>query len=110
MDSPEIEISVVIPVFNSSMIIPELLKRTIKTMNELDVPYEIILVEDCGTDDSWDIIKKFSYENAFIKGLRMSKNYGQWITTLAGMSFSKGAYIVTMDDDLEYEPTEIKKL
>jgi glycosyltransferase involved in cell wall biosynthesis len=106
----KVEVSIIVPVYNSVEIIPELVRRIESAMNEINVSFEIILSEDCSHDNSWGVIKELAVSKKEIKGLRLSKNYGQWRSTLAGISRAKGRYIVTIDDDLEYEPYEIVKL
>jgi glycosyltransferase involved in cell wall biosynthesis len=104
------DISIVVPVYNSALIIPELLARVQTAMQSSTLTYELLLADDCSTDNSWQVIAELCKTNGYVTGLRLSKNYGQWCSTLAGISRASGKYIITVDDDLEYEPADILKL
>ncbi len=110
MFDSDIEISVVVPVYNSADIISTLVHRIEHTMRPLGISFEILLSEDCSADNSWNIIKELASNDKTIKGIRLSKNCGQWVSTLAGISKAKGRYIVNIDDDMEYEPSYIVDL
>jgi undecaprenyl-phosphate 4-deoxy-4-formamido-L-arabinose transferase len=103
----EIEISIVIPVYNSSSIIEELHKHI---SNALSVSYEIIFVNDCSKDDSWQKIISLSNHHPAITGINFRKNSGQDNALLAGLRIVKGNYCVIMDDDLQHDPNDILKL
>lgn len=109
IDGP-IEISIVVPVYNSAQIIPELVLRVQKAMQTASLSYELILSDDSSPDNSWEVITSLCKTNPQIKGLRLAKNCGQWCSVLAGSSRASGKYIVTIDDDLEYEPADIPLL
>ncbi len=100
----EIEISIVIPVYNSSSIIEELHKQIAEAMT---VSYEIIFVNDCSIDDSWKKIISLSKQNKHITGINLRKNSGQDNALLAGLRIAKGNYCVIMDDDLQHNPIDI---
>lgn len=103
--------SIIIPVFNSSQTLEELNSRINSTFQENKLSYEIIFVEDGGNDNSWEIIKTLKTlhpEN--IKGVRLSKNYGQHNAVFCGMKFAEGDFIITIDDDLQLLPEEIPNL
>lgn len=105
------ELSVVVPVFNSATIVAELVNRTLRTLEDMGLDgHEIILVDDCSTDDAWTVIMELSTENDCVKGIRLGKNVGQWRCTLAGIHCTTGRLIVTMDDDLQYSPEDIETL
>lgn len=110
MSNNSIEISIVVPVYNSSLTILELVSRIQKALNPPGITYELILTDDCSPDESWQKISDVCRSHKEIIGLRLTKNYGQWFSTLAGMSVASGRYIVTIDDDLEYDPDDIIKL
>lgn len=105
-----VEISIVVPVYNSAAILPELTKRIEQTMRAAHLAYEIILVNDHSKDSSWETICQLCKQKKHLKALHLVENKGQWWATLAGMSQAQGKYIVTIDDDLEYEPADIPKL
>jgi glycosyltransferase involved in cell wall biosynthesis len=101
------KISVVIPVFNSAKTLPVLVSRIETVLKANCVSYELILVDDCSKDDSWSSIKSLCNHHTGITGIRLTTNYGQWVATLAGLNISSGHYLVTIDDDLEYQPEDI---
>jgi glycosyltransferase involved in cell wall biosynthesis len=102
-----IDISIVVPVYNSSETIPVLVSRVRKAMLSAKLNYELILTNDCSTDHSWATIKEICTSDGHVVGLALANNCGQWPATLAGMSKASGQYIVTMDDDMEYDPRDI---
>ncbi len=106
------KISVVIPVFNSSEIIPELIERMMVTFTKLsNYQFELIMVNDGSEDKSWEELK--IQKNKFpehIKIINFTKNYGQHNAILCGFSFCSGDFVITMDDDLQHPPEEISKL
>lgn len=103
-------VSVVIPVFNSEKTLLELTGRIRDELTRLSLDYEIILVDDCSLDRSWEILKQLHKEDNRIKIIHLQKNFGQHNATLCGLNYAKGKYIITMDDDLQHPPEEIHKL
>ncbi len=104
------EISIIIPVYNSDQILPELVSQIKKEAESFSKKFEVILVNDFSQDDSWKIIKNLSYRYNFVKGINLKKNYGQHNAIAAGLNFSLGNYIVLMDDDLQHNPVYIKDI
>ena len=101
------ELSIVIPVYNSANILPELVKQIELNVKGKINSYELFLVNDCSKDNSWNVIKELSSNNLFIKGLNLKKNYGQHNSIMAGLNESSGDYIILMDDDLQHPPNRI---
>ena len=104
-------ISIVIPVYNSEKIV----EKTVNTILEntdciINYDFEIILVNDCSPDNSWNIISNISRTKKNIKSINLLKNYGQHSAVFCGFKYCKGDYIITMDDDLQNPPSEIIKL
>lgn len=106
MDRPEI--SIVIPVYNSASILPELNRQV--ALNMEGVSYELILVNDKSKDRSWEVIQELASVNASVKGLTLKKNSGQDNAIMAGLSQAQGEFVVVMDDDLQHSPSDIMKL
>lgn len=104
------DVSVVIPVYNSENIIIELVKRIKEAILNCAENHEIILIDDCSSDSSWQIIQGICKIDKNVKAVRLGKNLGQFKATTIGVSLSKGQYIVTIDDDLEYNPMDIQLL
>jgi dolichol-phosphate mannosyltransferase len=110
MSNSAIEISIVSPVYSAETIIDNLVARIIAAVSKLTDHYEIILVEDCGPDNSWQKIQENCKKNPKVKGVKLSRNYGQQHAIQAGLDASVGQYIITMDCDLQDQPEEIGKL
>ncbi|WP_221564789.1 glycosyltransferase family 2 protein [Alkalihalobacillus sp. TS-13] len=103
-------ISVVIPVYGCEMCLDELNKRLKKTLDEIGTEYEIIMVNDGSPDDAWNTIKRQSEENERIKGIDLSRNFGQHHAITAGLDHTSGDWVVVMDCDLQDRPENIKEL
>ena len=103
-------ISVVIPVYKSANTLPDLYRRIVATLDANNIDFEIIFVEDCGGDDSWKIIEEMALTDTRIKGLQLSRNFGQHAATICGFTQSRGEWVVTMDDDLEQIPEHLPTL
>lgn len=104
------DISAIIPVYRSAAILPELHRRLTDALSTIAERYEIILVEDCGGDESWSEIENLAERDRFVLGIRMSRNYGQHNALLCGIRAARYGIIVTLDDDLQNPPEEIVKL
>ena len=104
-----LDISIVIPVFNSQDALSVLLEK-IKTTLHSKYTYEIILVDDGSTDNSWNVITKLKQSTPELKGIKLSRNYGQHNAIMCGFANAIGNFIITMDDDLQHPPEEIIKL
>jgi len=105
-----IHISVVSPVYKAEAIVDELVKRLTNELSKITNDYEIILVEDCGPDNSWGKIAENCKKNSHVKGIKLSKNFGQHHAITAGLDNAKGVWVIVMDCDLQDRPEEIPKL
>lgn len=105
-----IELSIISPVYKAGNIIDALVERIVSAVSKITNNYEIILVEDCGFDNSWQKILENCKKNPQVKGIKLSRNYGQQYAIQAGLDASKGRFVVTMDCDLQDQPEEIEKL
>ncbi len=105
-----LDCSVVIPVYNSETILPELLARLGQVLPTLFDRFEVILVNDGSRDGSWEIIRGQAAAHDWVRGLNLMRNYGQHNAVLAGIRAARGKVIVTMDDDLQHPPEEIPNL
>ena len=103
-------ISFVIPVFRSEESLTELSERIAAVARDNSWEFEVIFVEDCGGDNSWNVIQGLAAKNTNIRGFRMSRNYGQHNALLCGIREAKGDIIITLDDDLQHPPEELPKL
>ena len=104
------ELSIVVPVYRSAVMLHKLHQRVADAMAALGVSYELILAEDCGGDNSWDVIQGLAIQHPNVQGLRLARNFGQHNALLAGIRLAKGRWVVTIDDDLQNPPEEIRKL
>jgi glycosyltransferase involved in cell wall biosynthesis len=103
-------ISIVVPVYNGAGSIPELVRQLHLTLPALAAAYEIILVEDDSRDNSWDVIKGIAEGDPLVRGYKMMRNYGQHSALLCGIRAAHYEIVVTMDDDLQHPPEEIRHL
>lgn len=101
------DISVVIPVYGCAKAIPELYMRLCQTMECITESYEIVLVDDCCPQNSWKEITKICEKDKKVKGIRLSRNFGQMKAILAGLESSNGDMVVVMDCDLQDRPEAI---
>jgi glycosyltransferase involved in cell wall biosynthesis len=100
-------ISIVVPTYNSEKVIEKLCEAII---SELSIKFEIILVNDASIDNTKAVINNLQLKYDFIHIINLTKNIGQVGATLVGINFSKGEFIVTMDDDLQHQPRYINNL
>ena len=103
-------ISVVIPVYRSEKSIGLLIQQLAETLPGIADPFEVILVEDNGGDDSWDVVEKLSQQYAWVRGYKLMRNYGQHSALLCGIRAARFNVIVTMDDDLQHPVDKIADL
>ena len=104
------ELSIIIPVYNSAKILPTLVGEVEKALDNKIKKMEVIFVNDFSIDNSWEIIKKLSKEKKFIKGINLKENYGQHNAIAAGLSISTGEFVILMDDDLQHDPIYIERI
>lgn len=105
-----VKISIVSPVYRTEKIIPELVRRVSEEVSKISDNFEIILVEDGSPDNSWQVIEKICAENKKIKGISLSRNFGQHYAVTAGVNKATGDFIVIMDCDLQDNPADIALL
>ncbi|KNZ43387.1 glycosyltransferase family 2 protein [Acetobacterium bakii] len=105
-----IDISVVVPVYNSSLSITELVTRIINTLEKDKATFEIILVDDSSADDSLAKITALSEGDPRVLTISLKNNSGQQATIKTGIKSAVGDVVVTMDDDLEQQPEDIPLL
>jgi len=103
-------ISVVVPVYNSELTLPELVKRLQPVLTAMAREYELLLVNDGSEDQSWRVIQRLAAEHDWVRGINLMRNYGQHNALLCGIRAARFDTLVTMDDDLQHPPEEIHKL
>jgi undecaprenyl-phosphate 4-deoxy-4-formamido-L-arabinose transferase len=103
-------LSIVIPVFNATPTIDALSERLLPVLRGMNLPFEVIFVNDGSRDDSWTRIDALTRLHAEVVGIDLRRNYGQHNALLCGIRAARHDVIVTMDDDLQQPPEEIPKL
>lgn len=102
--------SIVVPVYRSAKILPDLVARIEPVMGSIGMPFELILVSDGSPDDSWAVISQLAETRPWLKGIRLMRNYGQHNALLAGIRAARFDTTITMDDDLQHAPEQLPKL
>jgi len=105
-----VKYSIVIPVFNSRNVVGLTIDRTVAFFRKEALDFEIILVNDGSLDMSWGVIQQKAREYPEVVAVDLLHNYGQHVANLCGFSQATGDYVITMDDDLQNPPEEIRKL
>jgi len=104
------DISVVVPLYNEDESIKELVEWISRVIESHGFTYEIVLVDDGSTDNSWKEIADLAKENSNLKGARFNRNYGKSAALDTGFSIAQGEVVITMDADLQDSPEEIPAL
>lgn len=108
---PELDLSIVVPVYNSASTLNVLLHRLTAAIKPITYSFEIVLVDDGSHDESWAVIQTLreTYGEHLV-AVQLMRNYGQHNTLMCGLGVARGEYVITMDDDLQNPPEEIPKL
>ena len=106
----KIHISIVVPLYNEEGSISELVRKIKETCGALKECYEIILVDDGSTDNTWKIIEAEKKISNRIKGIKLRRNFGQTSAMVAGFDNAAGRIIITLDGDLQNDPTDIPRM
>lgn len=103
-------LSIVVPVYNEEDSVLPLFERIVNTCRPLGRPYELIFVDDGSRDRTFDILENMHWRDTRIKVIRFRKNYGQTAAMAAGFRYARGDVIVSMDGDLQNDPSDIPRL
>ena len=103
-------IGAVIPVYGCESCLPELYRRLSSAIQKISPNFEVIFVNDASQDNAWLVIKDLVSKDKRVKGLNLSRNFGQHPAIFAGLSASTAEWVVVMDCDLQDQPEEIEKL
>ena len=98
--------SIVSPIYKGAPMLNMLVERIGGTMQHISSDYEIVLVNDASPDESWELIKALSQQNKHVRGVNLSRNFGQHEAITAGLSVAEGQWVVVMDCDLQDQPEE----
>lgn len=104
------DVSIVIPLFDEDESLPELSAWIERVVNENKLSYEIIMVDDGSTDNSWNVVEQLRAKNPNIRGIKFQRNYGKSAALNEGFRAAKGDVVITMDADLQDSPDEIPGL
>jgi polyisoprenyl-phosphate glycosyltransferase len=110
MDMNNPQYSIVVPVFKSEQTLPELYERIVRTFKIISAAFELILVEDGGGDNSWQVMQRLRQEDKRVRIICLAGNFGQHAALMCGLAFARGDYVITIDDDLQNPPEEIPRL
>lgn len=102
--------SIIIPIYGCKSALPELYKRLKNTITQITNDYEIILVNDCCPQGSWELIEDICSKDPHVKGIELSRNFGQMKAILAGLDYCSGEWVSVMDCDLQDRPEDIMRL
>jgi glycosyltransferase involved in cell wall biosynthesis len=104
------DLSVVVPAFNEAESLPELAEWIAKVCASSSIDYELIVIDDGSTDDTWEVMKLLSARNSKVRAIRFRRNYGKSAALQTGFEASSGDVVITMDADLQDSPDEIPGL
>lgn len=104
------EISIISPIYKGEKMLDELVSRIKASVETFTNDYEIVLVNDCSPDDSWNKMKEICANDNKVKGINLSRNFGQHYAITAGLTESVGDWVVVLDCDLQDPPEEIPNL
>lgn len=105
-----IELSIISPVYRAEKIVGELIRRIDAEISSMGIAYEIILVEDGSPDNSWHEIERQCAAHIHVRGIKLSRNFGQHFAITAGLRECRGNYAVIMDCDLQDNPVYIPRM
>jgi glycosyltransferase involved in cell wall biosynthesis len=105
-----VELSIVIPLFNEEECVEPLYAQIKGALEPLGQSYEIIIVDDGSTDQSFDLLKGLQAQDKRLKVIRFRRNFGQTAAFAAGFEYAQGRVVVTMDADLQNDPADIPRL
>jgi glycosyltransferase involved in cell wall biosynthesis len=104
------DLSIVIPLYNEDESLPELMAWIERVMTENNYSYEVIMVDDGSTDNSWDVIQTLRAGNPNLKGIKFQRNYGKSAALNEGFKAAQGDVVITMDADMQDSPDEVPGL
>ncbi len=110
LHSSLMDLSVVVPAFNEAESLPELSGWIERVCSRSSIKYELIIIDDGSTDNSWEVITALSAEMSPVKGIRFRRNYGKAAALQTGFEAAAGGVVITMDADLQDSPDEIPEL
>lgn len=107
--SSQIDVSIVIPVYRSASLLPQLYDRLRGVLDTVSDHWEIILVDDASPDESFTAMQKLRMGDQRVRIIQLARNHGQQHATLCGLNYARGRYAITLDDDLQCQPEDLPK-
>lgn len=104
------QLSIVVPLLNEEESLPELVRWIAEVMSKHQYSYELIMIDDGSTDNSWAVIEALSQTNEHIRAIKFRRNYGKSAALHVGFAAAEGEVVITMDADLQDSPEEIPEL
>ncbi|WP_317169655.1 glycosyltransferase family 2 protein [Hymenobacter sp. BT18] len=102
--------SIVIPLLNEAESLPELTRWIHRVLTQHGLTYEVLLIDDGSTDDSWEVIEDLAQDDVHLRGIRFNRNYGKSAALDTGFRAAQGRVVCTMDADLQDSPEELPEL
>ncbi len=109
MAKPELELSVIVPLYNEYECVERMYKALVNALDPLNLDFEIIFVDDGSVDDTYKIARTLSVADPRLRVIKFRRNYGQTPAMAAGIDNARGKVLVTMDGDLQNDPTDIPR-
>lgn len=106
----QLNVSIVVPVYNEVESLPELYDWCSRVFREHQLSYEILLIDDGSDDGSWEVIQTLANQDPQVKGVQFTRNYGKSAALHVGFHHAEGEVVVTMDADLQDSPDEVPEL
>ena len=106
----KIDVSVVVPLFNEAESLPELMAWIDRVAKEHTLTYEVIMVDDGSSDNSWAVVEELKQRYATLRGISFRRNYGKSAALYCGFAAAEGEVVFTMDADLQDSPDEIPEM
>ncbi len=106
----EVDVSVVVPVYNEEESIPEMYRQLTDVLSKLGRSYEILVIDDGSRDRSFELLKALHEQDPHLRVIRFRRNFGQTAAFAAGFEHARGSVIVTIDADLQNDPQDIPRL
>ncbi len=103
-------VSIVVPLFNEDESLPELYQWIKRVVDENNLTYEVLFIDDGSKDKSWEIIEKLASDDTNVKAIKFQRNYGKSAALQVGFQAASGSVVITMDADLQDSPDEIPDL
>lgn len=103
-------LSIIVPIFNEEDNLGPLREKTVAALEQIDRPFELIMVNDGSTDRSGEILDSFAAEDSRIKVIQFRRNFGQTAALMAGIDHANGDVLIPMDGDLQNDPSDIPRL